>query len=59
MSNMSYCRFENTFEDLEDCYDALINEGGIEGLEEESSEYEKPYIKRLIELCKDISEEFG
>jgi hypothetical protein len=56
---MSYCRFENTFEDLEDCYDALINEGGIEGLEEESSEYEKPYIKRLIELCKDISEEFG
>lgn len=23
MANMSYCRFENTFSDLEDCRDAL------------------------------------
>ena len=59
MSNMSYCRFENTFGDLEECYHALLNEGGVEGIEEESNEYEKPYIKKLIDLCKDIVEEFG
>ena len=23
MANMSYCRFENTFKDLRDCYKAL------------------------------------
>lgn len=23
MSNMSYCRFENTLADLEDCYDNI------------------------------------
>ncbi len=59
MSNMSYCRFENTFGDLEDCYHALHEEGGVEGVEQDANEYEKPYIKRLIELCKDIVEEFG
>lgn len=58
MGNMSYCRFENTYEDLEECYEALQNEGGVKGIEEEASQYEKPYIKRLIELCKDIVEEF-
>lgn len=59
MPNMNYCRFENTYGDLQDCYDALCNEGGIEGLEEEASQYEKPYIKKLIQLCKDIVEDFG
>ena len=26
MANMSYCRFENTSADLEDCYDAIEND---------------------------------
>ena len=59
MGNMSYCRFENTYEDLEDCYNALQEEGGVKGIEEEANQYEKPYIRKLIELCKDIVEEFG
>ena len=54
---MSYCRFENTYQDLEDCQDALQMRG-VKGIEEEASQYEKPYIRRLIELCKDIVEEF-
>jgi len=58
MGNMSYCRFENTYQDLEECYEALQNEGGVKGIEEEANQYEKPYIKKLIELCKDIVEEF-
>jgi hypothetical protein len=59
MSNMSYCRFENTYPDLQDCYDALHEEGGVKQAEEEANEYERPYIKRLIELCKDIVDDFG
>ncbi len=58
MGNMSYCRFENTYQDLEECYEALQNEGGVKEIEEEANQYEKPYIKKLIELCKDIVEEF-
>lgn len=38
MANMNYCRFENTFADLQDCFEALSNKG-IEGL----SETEKIY----------------
>ena len=55
---MTHCRFENTYQDLKECYEALIKEGGIKGIEEEASQYEKPYIKKLVELCKDIAEEF-
>ena len=50
--NMSYCRMENTFHDLQDCYDALSNG-------EVSSTSEKQYAKKLIELCKDIVNDFG
>ena len=44
--------------DLEECFTALQDEGGVKGLEAEASQYEKPYIKRLIEMCKDIVDEF-
>ncbi len=57
MSNMSYCRFVNTVQDMEDCYDALLDG-------EEISESEKTYAVRLLELCADFLEsekrgEFG
>ena len=58
MPNMSYCRFENTYNDLVDCKDSLY-ENGIEYLEENASEYEKKYIKKLIQLCKEISDDYG
>ena len=53
MSNMSYCRFQNTLSDLEDCYEALLNEEG-----ELSSEEEQDAKECLIELCRSISDEF-
>lgn len=59
MANMSYCRFENTFGDLQDCANALEEADSIEAVEEDANEYEKPYIRRLIELCKDIVDQFG
>jgi hypothetical protein len=49
MSNMSYCRFENTASDLSDCLDAI-------GDTHDLSEYEWDARKRLIALCHRIIE---
>ncbi len=53
MPNMSYCRFENTVGDLEDCYGAL-EEKGVEGL----SESERSHALKLIVLCSNLSDDF-
>lgn len=57
MQNMSYCRFENTLNALQECLDALY-ESSIEDIEENASQYEKPCISKLISLCTKISNEF-
>ena len=49
MANMSYCRFENTYNDLLDC-SIHINS--------DLSERESRYRKLLIELCNQIIEDF-
>lgn len=51
MANMSYCRFHNTLKDLEDCRDAL-DSGEI------SSQEEKKKAKALVELCKEIADNY-
>ena len=50
MSNMSYCRFQNTLPDLRDCY---------ESWEEESSPEEEKAKARLLKLCEKIVADFG
>ena len=52
MANMSYCRFRNTLQDLQDCYT------NMEGNEELSKEEEKAR-KELISLCDTICYEYG
>jgi len=49
MSNMSYCRMENTNSDLSDCVDAIENKG-FHSL----SDDEKTEAKNLYEKCKDF-----
>lgn len=56
---MSYCRFENTYKDLQDCYDALTKYGSIKEAEENANQYDKKYISILVELCKEIVNDFG
>ena len=58
MGNMSYCRFENTSVDLDDCIEAIEN-GNINEL----SEYEirgilnlRDQAKYIVELWSDIEE---
>lgn len=49
MSNMSYCRFQNTLNDLRDCEEALqeLVDGDAEGL----SQYELPAAEELAACC--------
>jgi hypothetical protein len=56
MSNMSYCRFENTLKDLEDCSEAL---GNGEAEDSELNEYEKKAKEKLIKLCVSIACDYG
>ncbi len=58
MPNMDYCRFENTYNDLRDCLEALDN-SSIERLEDEASQYERKYIRKLISLCEEIASNYG
>ena len=53
MANMSYCRFQNTLHDLQDCANALedMTETGTD-----LSANELRARDRLIDLCKDIAD---
>lgn len=65
MSNMSYCRFRNTLNDLIDCQEHLddpeYDEKGQSEDEEPNmlSEEETKARKKLIELCEEIAEDYG
>ncbi len=48
MSNMGYCRFQNTVADLRDCFDHL---------HDELSPDEERARQRLVDLCKRIAEQ--
>ena len=51
--NISYCRFRNTLNDLQDCY---------ENVEEydftDSSEYENQAFKEFFQLCQNIVDDY-
>lgn len=52
MSNMSYCRFENTLADLADCLEALQN--NPEG--DDLNDTELQSRARLLEMSAEIAE---
>ena len=49
MSNMSYCRFQNTVSDLRDC---------SENMDDQLSDDEEKARIRLIKLCVDIADDY-
>ena len=49
MSNMSYCRFENTARDLRDCLQAIEN-GELDDL----SSYERDGLEQLLSDCEEM-----
>ena len=59
MGNMSYCRFQNTFSDFEDCKDAILGMTSGEGgaLEGEELRYAKRLIESAFELVGILNEQ--
>lgn len=51
MTNMDYCRFQNTVQDLEYCYEHITDRPSSMSEEEDRAR------QRLIKICKDIVEE--
>ena len=49
MANMSYCRFENTTSDMEDCIYAIEN-----GETDELSTYEVNALEDFVQIAKNI-----
>ena len=58
MGNMSYCRFENTARDLEDCVEAIDNKETNDLSDYEVRGLEKilRYAKYIVELEEEIEE---
>jgi len=55
MSNMSYCQFENTLEDLKQCLETLDIDEDLENL----SDSERKHAKKLIGVCGEIWGDFN
>ena len=54
--NMSYCRFQNTVSDLEDCFEAMVGEDKYYQSKADISEDELSALERMIEMCRDIAD---
>lgn len=63
MSNMSYCRFQNTLIDLEDCVehmgDPLPEDDPDNKNDDTLSEEEADARYRLIQLCIAVARDYG
>jgi len=55
MGNMSYCRFQSTLNDLQDCALTLYN---IDGNLSELSKQEAKSASLILKLCKDLYFDF-
>lgn len=53
MGNMAYCRFQNTLQDLEECYDSWDDDSKNLSPEETKAR------ARLIKVCGNIWAEYG
>lgn len=60
MSNMAYCRFENTVSDMQDCLSAAhelrVENGNIvDEHDEELNEYERRAIRQMVDVAAELS----
>lgn len=58
MANMSYCRFENTSNDLRDCIDAMQeafdDNISLEQFKEDIGKYERYAFQQMLEYCENF-----
>lgn len=57
MANMSYCRFENTYQDMSDCVGHMRHSDSME--EMDLNTYEAAAIRQLAQECQDFLEEYN
>ncbi len=53
MPNMSYCRFENTYQDLSDCYEHMDDTD----LSEREAKYRHKLLKLVLNIYYDFAQE--
>ena len=63
MANMSYCRFQNTLDDLRDCYNHfgdpdLTPDGAYDDADNVLSRDESVARAELLELCRSIVDDY-
>ena len=56
MANMSYCRFENTYHDLIDCFDNIWEEAENER-DERHRKYMIRFLKERLDEIEELNEE--
>ncbi len=54
MGNMSYCRFENTMNSFEDCFEALGEIGSLDELNDSEQDYAEQLVARAVEMVQDF-----
>ena len=59
MSNMSYCRFENTLSDMNDCLDAAMEMRLVDGkfVDQDGqalNEYEHRSVESMLEVAEEL-----
>ena len=57
MSNMSYCRFQNTLQDLQDCFGEIQeNETNLTAFVKDLGHAEKNALRSMVDLVADFKE---
>ena len=59
MANMSYCRWENTANDLQDCMNSLGDVHDFTEWFEALSSYEQQGVRNILSMAKTINEELA
>jgi len=59
MANLSYCRWENTANDLQDCMNSLSDVHDFAEWFEALSSYEQQGVRNILSMAKTINEELA
>ena len=59
MANLSYCRWENTANDLQDCMNSLSDVHDFTEWFEALSSYEQQGVRNILSMAKTINEELA
>lgn len=57
MASMSYCKFENTSIELEQCVDVLRNAGHFADLD--NNRYETYAMIQMLDLCREFVKQYS